>query len=469
MSNKQKNAPDQTITLSVTDLNNLGCGVGRTDQGMVVFVKGAVTGDVVEAQIIKRTSSYLVGRLTRIVEASPFRTGDDLCTAPEACGGCVYRHVTYAHELECKHNRVVQAFRKAGLPHVEVLPVKHTNPEATGYGYRNKGMFPVRNGKNGMEAGFFAAKSHKLIPCRACTLQPVVFSDIVCFICEYCTKAAIPAYCEEDGHGVLRHIYLRTSHDGQVMVCLVVNTATPPKALTDHLTQALVKAFPCVVSVLYNVNTKDTNVVLGEDFVCLYGNPYIEDTLCGKQFRLSPDSFYQVNHDAAELLYGLAMESAELDGTQHLLDLYCGAGTIGLSMSDKVSRLTGIEIVPKAVACAKENAALNGISPDRAHFFCADASDAESLLTSAEAEDAPPVDVAVIDPPRKGTTPELIDALCRRNIPRIVYVSCEPETLARDCALFEKQGYTIGPVQPVDLFPRTGHVENVVCLKKESP
>jgi 23S rRNA (uracil1939-C5)-methyltransferase len=169
------------------------------------------------------------------------------------------------------------------------------------------------------------------------------------------------------------------------------------------------------------------------------------------------------------LLYGIAGEMSELDGTQHLLDLYCGAGTIGLSLSDKVRRLTGIEIVPEAVTCAKANAELNGISSDRAHFFCADASDAESLLSAAEAEDAPPIDVAVIDPPRKGTTPELIDALCRRNIPRIVYVSCEPETLARDCALFEKQGYVIGTVQPVDLFPRTGHVESVVCLKKEFP
>ena len=466
MSKKQSAAPADTVTLRITDLNNLGCGVGRTAEGMVVFIKGAVTGDLVETQIIKRTSSYLVGRLTGIVEASPLRSTADLCTAPEACGGCVYRHVTYTHELECKHNRVLQAFRKAGLPHVEVFPVNHTDPETTGYGYRNKGMFPVRDGKAGMEAGFFAAKSHKLIPCRECTLQPMIFSEIVRFICDFCTRASIPAYREEDGRGVLRHIYLRTSHHGQVMVCLVVNTATPPRSLTHDLTEALTNEFPCVVSMLYNVNTQNTNVVLGDKFVSLFGQPYLEDTLCGKTFRLSPDSFYQVNHDAAELLYGIAGEMANLDGSQHLLDLYCGAGTIGLCLSDRAARLTGIEIVPEAVECAKENAALNGISPERARFFCADASDAESLLSAAEAQEAPPVDVAVIDPPRKGTTPELIDALCRRHIPRIVYVSCDPETLARDCALFEKQGYVIGTVQPVDLFPRTGHVESVVCLTR---
>lgn len=466
MSNKQKTAATETITLSITDLNNLGCGVGRTDEGMVVFVKGAVTGDVIETQIIKRTSSYLVGRLVKIVENSPLRAATDLCTAPEACGGCVYRHVTYDHELACKHNRVLQAFRKAGLSHVDVLPVMHTNPASTGYRYRNKGMFPVRDGKEGMEAGFFAAKSHKMIPCRACVLQPDVFSEIVHAVCDFCTQAGIPAYREESGKGVLRHVYLRTSHDGKVMVCLVVNTATPPRALTHDLTNVLTQQFPCVTGVLYNVNTENTNVVLGNTFVSLFGEPHLEDTLCGKRFRLSPDSFYQVNHDAAEMLYGLAGEMADLDGTQHLLDLYCGAGTIGLCLSDNVKQLTGIEIVPEAVACATQNAALNGIPSDRARFICADAGDADSLLAAVDSPEMPPVDVAIIDPPRKGTTPEMIEALCRRNIPRIVYVSCEPETLARDCALFEKQGYIIGTVQPVDLFPRTGHVESVVCLKR---
>ena len=177
MSKSKAERPTETITLSITDLNNLGCGVGRTDEGMVVFVKGAVTGDVIETQIIKRTSSYLVGRLTNMVTPSPLRADVDLCTAPEACGGCVYRHVTYEHELACKHNRVLQAFRKAGLSHVEVLPVMHTAPASTGYRYRNKGMFPVRDGKEGMEAGFFAAKSHKMIPCRACVSARHVFRD----------------------------------------------------------------------------------------------------------------------------------------------------------------------------------------------------------------------------------------------------------------------------------------------------
>ena len=477
--NKKKNSPakgkpsvgEEIHTLAIFDLNNLGSGVGRLPDGTVCFVRGAVTGDTVTVKIIKRTSSYAVGRLEATVSPSPLRTDEAFCTAPEACGGCVYRHLSYEHELTAKHERVKRAFRQAGLPDVDILPplyAKDGDGQPRIRAYRNKGMYPVRSGKGGIEAGFFAAKSHKVIPAADCSLQPAVFGDIVRFICRLCDEQKIPAYDEITGKGVLRHIYLRSAADGSVMVCPVINADAWPggKAAVDALVDGLLRVCPRTVSIQLNVNRASTNVVLGDRFITLHGTDYLEDVLCGKRFRISGGSFYQVNRDAAELLYNTAMAMANLRGDEHLLDLYCGAGTIGISMADRVADVTGIEIVPEAVECAKQNAALNGLTPDRARFFCGDASDAKTLLSAIEANGAPSPDLAVIDPPRKGTTEELIAEMDRRRIRRVVYISCEPETLARDCAVFRARGYTVGRVQPVDLFPRTGHVECVTEVSK---
>lgn len=460
-------------TLRITDLNNLGCGVGRLDDGAVCFVRGAITGDTVTAKIIKRTASYTVGRLETIVSPSPLRDNEVFCQAPEACGGCVYRHLSYEHELAAKHDRVKHAFRQAGLPEVDILSplaVKDRDGVPKTSRYRNKGMYPVRAGKGGLEAGFFAAQTHKVIPVHDCSLQPAVFGEIVRHICRFCDEHRIPAYDELTGKGVLRHIYLRAAADGSLMICPVIRADALPggKKVTEAFVDGLLAAFPRTVSIQLNINLKATNVVLGDRFVTLYGADHLEDVLCGKRFRISGGSFYQVNRDAAELLYHTAMEMAGLRGGEHLLDLYCGAGTIGISMSDRVADVTGIEIVPEAVACAKVNAALNGLTPDRARFFCGDASNARALLSSLEENGAPTPDLVVIDPPRKGTTAELIREISERDIRRVVYISCEPETLARDCAVFRSFGYAIGAVQPVDLFPRTGHVESVVTLTRDS-
>ncbi len=476
MSKQQKGVPAETVTLSIHDLNNLGCGVGRLPEeapggdlagGLVVFVKGAVTGDVVRAQIIKRTKSFCVGRLTEIVTPSPMRAQEAFCQAPEACGGCVYRHLGYEHELVSKRERVKQAFRQAGLADVTVRPVltvKRGGEHVT-KGYRNKGMYPVKNGKNGMEAGFFAAKTHKVIPCFDCALQPEIFGEIVHAVCKLCDRYRIPAYDEETGKGILRHIYLRSAADGSILLTLVVRERLPKQA-AEGMVHELAGRFPALCGILLNIHPQNTNVVLGDKFVTLWGRDYLEDTLCGKRLRLSAGSFYQVNHDAAELLYNTAADMAELTGKEHLVDLYCGAGSIGLSMSDRVADVTGIEIVPEAVECARVNARLNGLDESRARFFCGDASDAHKFLSAAEQGGAPAPDIAVIDPPRKGTTRELIQEIAARDIRRVVYISCEPETLGRDCAVFREFGYEIGEVQPVDLFPRTGHVESVVCLSR---
>ena len=443
-------------TVEITDVNNLGSGVGRID-GKTVFVRGAVSGDAVRISIIKDTASYAVGKLLCVERASDVRAKEILCAAPDACGGCVHRYVTYEHELESKRNYVQHAFIKVGLGDVKVAPVRTTGQTA---GYRNKGQYPVKQGKSGMEAGFFAAKTHNLVKADKCALQPPVFGEIVAFVCAFCDAKGIKAYDEVTGKGLLRHIYLRASKDcAQIMLCLVLNGKGCPGE--RELAAAVTKQFPQIVGVVLNFNEKNTNVVLGKEYRTVWGKSYIEDELCGLTFKISPGSFYQVNREGAELLYGLARQQAALTGGEVLIDLYCGTGTIGLSMARGAQSLVGIEIVAEAVECARENAARNGI--ENATFICNDAGDAQVILSACGGK-AP--DVAVIDPPRKGSTEALVKCFAELEIPRVVYVSCDPDTLARDCKWFRENGYEIGEVTPVDMFPRTGHVESVVCLTR---
>ena len=319
-------------------------------------------------------------------------------------------------------------------------------------------------GKNGTVAGFYATGTHRIVPVKSCRLQPEIFSEIVRTVCELCDRLSISAYDEETGKGLLRHVYLRRGErTGEVMLCLVVNGKSLPSE--KKLVEEIVSRHPEIRSVMLNTNEKNTNVVLGDGYRCLFGNAWIEDELCGRTYRISAGAFYQVNHDACELLYETARKKAHLTGKETVLDLYCGIGTIGLSMSEDADRIIGIEIVEEAVERARENATRNGVK--NAYFYCGDASDASKLLSAAEAAHGDVTGATVImDPPRKGSTPELIEYLAARGFSRIVYVSCGPDTLARDCALFRALGYTIGEVTPVDLFPRTGHVESVVCLTR---
>ena len=453
---------NQEITLEITDLNNLGCGVGRYD-GAVVFVRGAVSGDVVRAGIIKVNKSYYVARLIEIITPSPYRTDEGVCRAPESCGGCVYRHISYDYELTLKRELVRNAFHRAGL---DGVVIDETRSVGDTRGYRNKAQFPVAQGRDGkLHAGIYASKTHALSGGSDCMLQPAIFADIADAVCEFCDAHGIDAYDENTGRGLLRHIYLRRAEmTGQIMVCLVINGDTIPAG--EELCTALRERFADIHGILLNVNKKNTNVVLGDRFHTLWGDDTIEDILCGLRIKIAPAAFYQVNRRGAELLYGLAAERAGIvpDGT--LLDLYCGAGTIGLSMAHNFGRVVGIEIVPSAVECAKDNAAANGI--ENAYFSCGDASETGGLLARAERELGGRIDahVVILDPPRKGTTPELIDYISERDIKKVVYVSCDPMTLARDCVLFKQKGYEIGTVTPVDMFPRCGHVESVVSLTR---
>ncbi len=456
----QRPQKNQIYTLKIEEINNLGAGVAHLpDSGIVVFVNGAVTDDVIEAKIIKVNKTWCVARLEKLISPSPVRLSEPFCTAPLSCGGCVYRHVTYEHELELKKSYVKHAFIKAGLPEVEVEDVLSTGQTK---GYRNKAQYPVGSDKDGIVAGFYAGKTHNIVKADSCSLQPEIFGEILRFVCNFSVKNGISAYDEKSGKGVLRHVYIRQGKNtDQIMLCLVINGDTLP--CEDDLVRQVTEKFPDVKSIMLNKNTKNTNVILGHIFRCIFGKPYIEDILCGKRFRISAGSFYQVNHDGCELLYRTALEKAEFAGGETVYDLYCGIGTIGLSMSDKVGKIVGIEIVDEAVECAKLNAKSNGV--ENAFYFCGDASSAEKMLDSAKAElgDAVP-DAVILDPPRKGSTPELLEYISRLGVDKILYISCDPDTLARDCAILSRLGYSIGAVTPVDMFPRTGHCECVVNI-----
>ena len=449
------------LTLDVYEINNLGAGVAK-HEGLVVFVKGAVSGDVVRAKIIKLSKSFAVARLEEVVKASPYREdAESACREPNACGGCVWRGVTYEHEMEMKKKYVQSVFMKEGISSASVLDVIGTDKI---YRYRNKAQYPVCKTKNGVRAGFYATKTHNIIPISDCLIQNERFAPIVALVCRFAEENNVSVYDETTGKGLLRHIYLRSADkSGEIMLCLVINGTALPSA--EKLVKAVKEKFSDVTSILLNVNKKNTNVVLGEKYILLDGKNYIEDTLCGLRFKIAPEAFYQVNRDGAELLYTKAAELAGLDGGCDVVDLYCGTGTIGLSMAKNARRVFGIDIVEESIICAKENAKANGIK--NADFAATDAGVPENIKKCL---DGAGIDISaatvVIDPPRKGSTPQLIGFLAKENVKKVVYISCNPDTLARDCKLFVELGYTMSDVQPVNIFPRTGHVESVVCLTR---
>ncbi len=455
---------NETCETEITDLNNLGYGVGRIGD-LVVFVAGAVDGDRIETKIIKVAKNYAVGRLEKILSPSPHRLPvPDPCPA-RGCGGCAYRAIGYAHELELKSGAVKAAFRRAGLPDAEVAPVLATGKTA---GYRNKAQYPVTGTSDEPVIGFFAPKSHRVTDAKKCPLQPPLFGEILDGIAEQIKKYRIAPYDEETHTGLLRHIYLRSSkEEKEVLLTFVLNGDSLPHA--GEVIRELTERFPALVGIGINVNREKTNVICGDEFKTLWGKDGITDALAGVELSFSAASFYQVNRDAAELLYGKAKEIAEFSGDELLLDLFCGVGSIGLSMADAVGRVIGIEIVPDAVRCANENARANGIT--NASFFAGDATDTEKLLAGAEAALGEPLspDAVVLDPPRKGCDEKLLAFLVEKKIPKIVYISCNPETLARDVAFLAKRGYGFSKITPVVLFPRTAHVETVVLMSRRNP
>ena len=452
----QKN---QILTLRIERLSSDGSGVAHSADGEAVFVPGTAPGDEARVRIVKDCGRYAFGILDELLTPSPDRVSVD-CPVAGPCGGCSLRHLDYAAELRAKQESVLDAFRRIGgleVPVLDILP----SPEVDRY--RNKVQFPVGVDKNGVPCiGFYAGRTHRIVPCPDCKLQPSVLNEIGNALCAFFAQQGIRPYDEQSGKGLVRHIFLRRgAHSGQIMVCLVCTRAKLPHA--EQLCTVLRGQFPAISTILLNVNAKNTNVILGSENHILYGPGYIEDTLCGVPVRLGPLSFYQVNTLAAERLYGVAAQYAQLSPDDTLLDLYCGMGTIGLSMAEQCRELIGVEIVPEAIESAKANAARMGEAvAAKSRFFCADAGQAATQLA---AEGLHP-DIVMLDPPRKGCDEATLSAVVRMAPHRVVYVSCNPATAARDAAWLEKNGYHTEKVQPVDLFPRTKHCETVVLLSK---
>ena len=452
----QKN---QLLTLRIERLSNDGSGVARSSEGEAVFVPGTAPGDEAQVRIVKDCGRYAFGILDKLLTPSPDRIPVD-CAVAGPCGGCSLRHLDYTAELRAKQESVADAFRRIGgldVPVLDALP----SPEVDRY--RNKVQFPVGRDKDGAPCiGFYAGRTHRIVPCPDCKLQPGVLNDIGNTLCVFFAAHGIQPYDEERGKGLVRHIFLRRgAHSGQIMVCLVCTRPKLPHS--DELVALLREKFRDIATILINVNAKKTNVILGEESVTLYGPGCIEDTLCGVPVRLGPLSFYQVNTLAAERLYGVAAEYARLEPDDVLLDLYCGMGTIGLSMAGHCRELIGVEIIPEAIDSAKANAARMGDAiAAKSRFFCADAGEAAARLA---AEGLRP-DVIMLDPPRKGCDETTLSAVAQMSPRRVVYVSCNPSTAARDAAWLGQHGYRAEKVQPVDLFPRTKHVECVIALSK---
>ena len=450
----QKN---QEIILEITDYTAEGSGVGKYE-GMAVFVPETAVGDTIKALILKVKKTYAFGKVLEIIKPSSNRCSCD-CGVFSKCGGCAFRHINYEAEKTFKENKVYEAVKRIGGVDMKPQPIIYDKDLR----YRNKVQYPVNfDGK----AGFYAFHSHRIVPINDCLLQPIEFKSIISVIENWIKKNGISVYNEENGKGLIRHIFIRKAEKtNEIMVALVINSDDISQK--GELINELLKENSNIKSIGLNINKNRTNVILGNLSKTIYGEDHIVDILCGIKVRLSLLSFYQVNRDMAEKLYNKAREYAKPEN-KTVLDLYCGAGTIGLSMAREAKKVIGVEIIPEAVKDAEFNAKNNVIK--NARFICGDAAKAAEKL----AEENIKTDVVIVDPPRKGCSEELIKTIAYKFSPaRVVYVSCDPATLARDIKIFSDNGYVLKEYTPADLFPRTSHIETVALLKRcfnnESP
>lgn len=447
----QKN---QIITIAISGMTADGSGVGRYE-GFAVFVPNTAVGDTAEVKIIKVLKSYAIGRLEFLINPSPDRIETE-CAASSQCGGCVFRHISYGAELQIKDGVVRDAFTRIGGLTPSFEPIL-ASPQINGY--RNKAQYPVGIQNGETVCGFYAKRSHRIVPAMSCMLSPAVFKTILNDIMAYVLKNNIQPYDEHRHTGLLRHIFLRRGHySGQMQVCFVVKRRCDQ--LFHSLAEQLMEKHAFIKSIVLNINPDKTNVIMGKRSVTLRGSDTVSDRLCGIEVSLSPLSFYQVNTPQAERLYGIAADYAQLSGVETVLDLYCGTGTIGMSMAGNAAQVIGVELVEQAVEDARKNADRNGIHNVR--FICAGAADAARQL---EQEGIHP-DVVVLDPPRKGCEKAVLKTAAKMCPSRIVMISCSPATAARDCALLKREGYQSLKVRAVDMFPRTGHVECVVLMSR---
>ena len=443
-------AKNQEHTVTIEGYGEGGMGVARID-GRVVFVHGALRGEKCRVLILKTLKSVAFAKVLEVIEPSSERITPD-CPYFPRCGGCTYRHIRYEEELRLKKQRVQDNLSRIGGSDVtveEILGARDT------LRYRNKAQYPVS--KDGA-VGFYRARTHEVIECEHCLLVKPEADAAAEALREYMQSCRVAGYDEKTGRGLVRHLYVRSNAAGESLVCVLVNGDKLPKE--DRLVTLLRDACPKCTGIVLGTNTKKGNVILGDCYRTLWGSDRLEDTLCGKTFRLSVPSFYQVNRVQAERLYAKAIEFAGLTGQETVLDLYCGAGTITLALSDHAKKVLGAEIVPEAIDDARENAARNGVK--NVEFFCGDASDVAKKLAR---ENLRP-DVITVDPPRKGLAADVVESIAEMQPGRVVYVSCDSATMARDVKRLADLGYTAQRACAVDMFPRADHVETVVLLSK---
>ena len=450
METLQKN---QIVRAVIEGYSSEGLGIARVN-GQVVFVHRAIRGEDCDILIMKVLKNTAFGKVTAIHTLSPYRQEPD-CPYYGRCGGCDFRHMDYAEELAAKRRRVQDALTRLGgsdVPVEEILGAADTDR------YRNKSQYPVS--PNGA-VGFYRARTHQVIGVEQCRLQMPQADAAAQAVRQYIRRFRVPCYDERTGRGLLRHLYVRTNAAGESLICLLGCGDRAPHE--PELVALLRQAVPSAVGVVWGVNRKKGNVILGDSYRTLWGADTLRDSLWGLTFQLSVPSFYQVNRAQAEVLYRKAVEFAALTGQETVLDLYCGAGTITLCMARHCRQAIGAEIVAEAIGDARRNAAANGV--ENVEFFCGDARETAAELAARGLRP----DVICVDPPRKGLAPEVVDAAAAMAPRRIVYVSCDPATLGRDVKRFAQHGYTACRAVAVDLFPRTAHVETVVLLSHKKP
>ena len=455
------------VRLTISDIGTDGEGIGKVD-GYTLFVKDAVIGDTITARVIKLKKNYGYGRLMEVIEPSKDRV-EPVCPVARQCGGCQIQQMSYDAQLDFKRKLVEGNLRRiGGFPDINVLPVIGMDEP---YHYRNKAQYPVGRDKDGnVVIGFYAGRTHCIIDNQDCAIGARENVKILTAIRDYINENKVSVYDENTGNGAVRHILIRKGfHTGQMMVCIVVNGESLPQE--DKLVAKLTglelweNEGGNIYSVMININRENTNVILGDRCRTLWGKDYIEDSINGITFQISPLSFYQVNPVQTEKLYGKALEFAGLTGNEAVWDMYCGIGTISLIMATRAKKVYGVEIVPAAIENAKNNARINGL--DNAEFYVGKS---EEIAPELAEQGAVP-DVIVVDPPRKGCDEALLDTIVKMQPERVVYVSCDSATLARDLKYLAARGYEVKTVQPVDQFCHTVHVETVVklSLKKDTP
>ncbi|MEF9940025.1 MAG: 23S rRNA (uracil(1939)-C(5))-methyltransferase RlmD [Clostridium sp.] len=449
-----KTGKNEVFQLKIDDMSDTGEGIGRVD-GYIWFVKDAIIGDLVEVKAMKMKKSYGFARLIEVLEPSPGRT-EALCPTARQCGGCQLQSMKYEEQLKFKERKVLNNLKRiGGLESIVMEPIIGMEHP---WRYRNKAQFPFGEDKEGnIIAGFYAGRTHCIIENEDCLLGVEENKDILKAVKTVMEQYSIEAYDEESHRGMVRHVLTRKGFQtGEIMVCLVINGKTLPHS--EEFVEALLK-ISGVTDISYNINTERTNIILGNQVVTLHGPGYITDSIGTVKYRISPLSFYQVNSIQTERLYGTALEYANLTGNETVWDLYCGIGTISLFLSQQAKKVYGVEMVPQAIEDARENAKLNGF--ENVEFFVGKA---EEVLPERYEKNNEAVDVIVVDPPRKGCDTVCLDTMVRMTPKKIVYVSCDSATLARDLKYLGERGYEVKRARCCDMFPQGVHVETVALL-----